>query len=87
MKDEMQGFHMNQISAIFFGEKTLYSALSQSESAAPRKPYVILSSWGPQQLTRILQMSDIIIREPSILLFLSTEALGAERDQASFGHW
>ena len=36
MKEEMQGFHMNQISEIFFGEKALFSALSQSKSAAPR---------------------------------------------------
>ena len=36
MKEEMQGFYMNQISEIFFGEKALFSALSQSKSAAPR---------------------------------------------------
>ena len=36
MKEEMQGFHMNQISKIFFVEKGLFSALSQSKSAAPR---------------------------------------------------
>ena len=35
MKEEMQGFHMNQISEIFFGEKVLFSALSQSKGAAP----------------------------------------------------
>ena len=36
MKDEMQGFHMNPISEIFFGERDLFSALSQSKGAAPR---------------------------------------------------
>ena len=36
MKEKMQGFHMNQISETFFGEKALFSALSQSKSAAPR---------------------------------------------------
>ena len=36
IKEEMQGFHINQISKIFFGEEALFSALSQSKSAAPR---------------------------------------------------
>ena len=36
MKEEMQGFHMNPISEIFFGGKALFSALSQSKGAAPR---------------------------------------------------
>ena len=36
MKEEMQGFHMNQISKMFFGEIAHFLALSQSKGAAPR---------------------------------------------------
>ena len=36
MKEEMQGFHMNPISKMFFGEIALFLALSQSKGAAPR---------------------------------------------------
>ena len=37
MNEVMHGFYMNKISEIFFGEKALFSALSQSMGAAPRK--------------------------------------------------
>ena len=35
MKEEMEGFYTNPIYEIFFGEKALFSALSQSKGAAP----------------------------------------------------
>ena len=36
MKKEIEGFHRKPIYEIFFGEKALFSALSQSKGAAPR---------------------------------------------------
>ena len=44
MKEEMEGFHMNPISKIFFGEKALFSAQSQSKGAASYCIVVVVMS-------------------------------------------